>query len=182
MSERYKFHDKEGLYFITTTVVDWVDVFTRPDYKEIIIDSLKYNQQHKGLIIHSWVLMTNHLHMIISAKEDYSLSAIMRDFKKFTSKEIINTIQSIQERRRDWLLKRFKYAGKSSKRITNFKFWQDGNHPIELNTNEMIDQKLDYIHNNPVAAQIVENPEEYLYSSARDYMCIKGLLNIDLID
>lgn len=83
------FHDKEGLYFTTSTVVDWIDIFTRPDYKTFIIDSLKYNQQQKGLVIHSWCLMTNHLHMIVSAQEGFNLSAIMRDFKKFTSKEII---------------------------------------------------------------------------------------------
>ena len=182
MSEQYKFHDKEGLYFTTTTVVDWIDVFTRKNHKMIIVDSLQYNQQHKGLIIHSWCLMTNHLHMIVSARSGFSLSAIMRDFKKFTSKEIIKTINDIHESRKDWMLKRFEYAGKYSKRIKNYKFWQDGNHTIELNTNELIDQKLDYIHNNPVVAEIVEKPEEYLYSSARDYIGIKGLLDIELID
>lgn len=92
MSEQYKFHDNQGVYFTTSTVVNWIDIFTRLDYKMVIIDSLKYNQQQKGLVIHSWCLMTNHLHMIVSTKEGFSLSAIMRDFKKFTSKEIIKTI------------------------------------------------------------------------------------------
>ncbi len=182
MSEQYKFHDKEGLYFTTSTVIDWIDIFTRPDYKTVIIDSLKYNQQQKGLVIHSWCLMTNHLHMIVSAQEGFNLSAIMRDFKKFSSKEIIKTIVDIQESRKDWMLKRFEYAGKYSKRVKNYKFSQDGNHPIELSSNELIDQKLDFIHNNPVVAEIVEKPEEYLYSSARDYIGVKGLLNIELID
>lgn len=80
------------------------------------------------------------------------------------------------------MLKRFEYAGKYSKRVKNYKFWQDGNHPIELNSNELIDKKPDYINNNPVVAEIVEKPEEYLYSPARDYIGIKGLLNIELID
>lgn len=182
MSEQYKFHDNEGVYFTTSTVVDWIDIFTRLDYKMVIIDSLKYNQQQKGLVIHSWCLMTNHLHMIVSTKEGFSLSAIMRDFKKFTSKEIMKTIVDIQESRKDWMLKRFEYAAKYSKRIKNYKFWQDGSHPIELNTNELIEQKLDYIHNNPVVTEIVEKSEEYLYSSARDYIGIKGLLDIELID
>lgn len=182
MSEQYKFHDKEGVYFTTSTVIDWIDIFTRIDYKTVIIDSLKYNQQQKGLVIHSWCLMTNHLHMIVSAKEGFSLSAIMRDFKKFTSKEIIRTIVDIQESRKDWMLKRFEYAAKYSKRIKNYKFWQDGNHPIELYTSKLIEQKLDYIHNNPVVVGIVEKSEEYLYSSARDYIGIKGLLDLELID
>ena len=182
MSEQYKFYDKSSLYFTTSTVVDWVDIFTRSDYKLIIIDSLKYCQQNKGLVIHSWCLMTNHLHMIISADEGFDLSEIMRDFKKFTSKEIIRTINNIKESRKGWMLARFEYAGKQLKRIKNYKIWQDGNHPIEVITNDIINQKLNYIHNNPVVAYIVEKPEEYLYSSARDYVGVRGLLDVILID
>ena len=182
MSERYKFYDKSSLYFTTSTVVDWVDIFTRPNYKFIVIDSLKYCQQNKGLVIHSWFLMINHLHMIISADEGFDLSEIMRDFKKFTSKEIIRTINNIKESRKGWMLARFEYAGKQLKRIKNYKIWQDGNHPIELITNDIIDQKLNYIHNNPVVAEIVEKPEDYLYSSAKDYVGVIGLLDVVLID
>ncbi len=182
MSEQYKFNDPEGLYFITSTVVDWVDVFTRPEYKLIIIDSLKYNQEHKGLIIHAWCLMTNHFHMIVSSRPGISLSDIMRDFKKFTSKALVKEISEISESRKNWMLKRFEYVGKYSNRIKYFKFWQDGLHAMELTSNNLIDQKLDYIHNNPVTAEIVCNPEDYLYSSARDYIGEKGLLDIELLD
>jgi len=80
------------VYFVTDTVVDWVDIFSRPTYKHIILESLKYCQEQKGLLIYAWVLMTNHLHMIVGANEDNNVSDIMRDFKKFTSKVIINTL------------------------------------------------------------------------------------------
>ncbi len=79
------------VFFVTDTVVDWVDIFTRPVYKHIIVDSLKYCQQHKGLIIYAWVLMSNHLHAIVGTTGDNALSDIWRDFKKFTSREILNT-------------------------------------------------------------------------------------------
>lgn len=90
------------MYFITSTVIDWVDVFTRSAYKQIIIESLEYCQKEKGLIIYAWVLMTNHLHAIVGTEEVYNISDIIRDFKKYTSKKIIIMIkENIQESRRD---------------------------------------------------------------------------------
>ncbi len=169
-------------YFITLTVVDWVDIFTRPVYKHIIVDSLKYCQKERGLIIYSWCLMSNHLHMIVGANDDANLSDILRDFKKFTSKKIIKTIQEINESRQKWMLNRFEYAGKYNPKIKKYKFWQDGNEAKEIHTNGFLDQKLNYIHNNPVVAEIVDEPEDYLYSSARNYCDISGLINVELID
>ena len=106
------------MYFITSTVIDWVDVFTRPAYKHVIIESLSYCQKEKGLIIYAWVLMTNHLHVIVGAKEGYNISDIIRDFKKFTSKKIIALINdNIQESRRDWMLNRFEYAARNDRKV-----------------------------------------------------------------
>jgi len=116
------------VYFVTDTVVDWVDIFSRPCYRHIIIGSLQYCQKHKGLIIYAWVLMTNHMHMIVGSSGINKVSDIMRDFKKFTSKEILRTLQLDGiESRRDWMLNRFEYGGKNDKRIKNFRFWQEGN-------------------------------------------------------
>lgn len=78
------------LYFLTLTVVDWVDIFTRPVYKHIIVDSLKYCQAQKGLVVYAWCLMSNHLHLIATNQEGFHLSDILRDFKKFTSKQILH--------------------------------------------------------------------------------------------
>jgi len=170
------------IYYLTLTVVDWVDIFTRPDYKHIIVDSLTYCQKNKGLEIYAWCIMSNHMHLIAGASEEYHLADILRDFKKYTSKEIINEIKEINESRKDWMLNRFEYAGKYDKKIKHYKFWQDGNEPKEIHTNEFLDQKLDYIHNNPVIAEIVEKLEDYKYSSAKDYAGEKGLLDIILIE
>ena len=127
------------LYFVTSTVVDWIDVFTRPIYKHIILDSLKYCQINKGLNIYAWVLMPNHLHMIVSANDEDSVSDIMRDFKKFTSKKILEAIENnVQESRREWLLDRFRFAGMNNNRITNYHFWQDGNHIEDIYTMEFL--------------------------------------------
>ena len=86
----YKFNDDRGLYFVTFTVIEWIDVFTRKDYVSITLDSLKHCLKEKGLIIYAWVIMSNHLHLIISRKESGDdLSAIVRDIKKYTSCQII---------------------------------------------------------------------------------------------
>jgi len=182
MSEKYKFHNGDGIYFITPTIVEWIDLFTRKEYCELILDSLKFCQQKKGLVIHAWCIMPSHLHLIVSKQGDETLSGIIRDFKKFASKAIIQEINSINESRRPWLLKEFKIAGTHIKRIKKYKVWQDGNHPVELDTNKMLDQRLDYLHNNPVEQGIVFRAEDYCYSSAVDYIGETGLLKIEKID
>lgn len=179
--DRYWIADQNALYFLTFTVVDWVDVFTRKEHKITIVDALNYCIQHKGLTVYAWCLMSNHLHLIARAREGYGLSAIIRDFKKFTAKKIIQSIQEEPESRRDWLLYRFAYAGKYLQRIKQYKLWKDGSHAIELTNNELMDQKLEYIHMNPVTAMIVEEPEHYWFSSARDYAGQRGLVMCELL-
>ncbi len=180
MSEKYKFRNPEGIYFVTSTIVEWIDLFTRKEIKYIIVDSLKYCQEEKQLVIHAWCLMPSHLHMIVSSKNN--LSGIFRDFKKFTNKRIIDEIYKINESRREWLLKAFRGRAKNIKRISNYKVWQDGNHPMEIFSNRILDQKLRYIHNNPVKDEIVDEPEYYWYSSARDYAGMRGILDVVLLD
>lgn len=93
------------VYFITIIVVDWVDIFTRPKYKHIILDSLAYCQQKKGLKIYAWVLMSNHLHMLVSVGQGHTVADVVRDFKKFTSKKILSELEKdVQESRREWML------------------------------------------------------------------------------
>jgi hypothetical protein len=170
-----------GIYFLTLTVVDWIDIFSRANYKHIIVDSLAYCQNEKGLILYAWVVMTNHIHLIATAREGYNLSDILRDLKKFTSKKILREIEAIPESRREWLLYRFQYAASSSNESVNYKFWQDGNEPKDLFTLEFTEQKLNYLHQNPVRAEIVNRAEDYRYSSAIDYAGGKGLLNVELL-
>jgi len=127
--------------------------------------------------------MTNHLHLIVAAKPPYKLSDIIRDFKKFTNKRIIELIEQENESRRDWMMYRFQYHAKFSNRIKDYKVWQDGYHPIECYDLKMLSQKLDYIHHNLVRAGVVSQPEYYLYSSAVNYYKgEKGVLDVMLLD
>ena len=181
MSRNYKFHNAEGLYFVTFSVIRWIDVFTRREYKDILIDSINYCIKNKGLEVYAWVIMSNHVHMIISTK-DKPMQDILRDMKRHTSKAIVKAIdENTQESKREWMLWFFGREGKGNPNNEQYQFWQQGNHPIELWSNEVIDQKLDYLHNNPVVAGWVDMPEHYLYSSARDYAGDKGLIDIVLL-
>ena len=182
MAYKYRIEDHQELYFLTSTVVDFIDVFTRRELAEIVIDSLNFCVKAKGLEIYAWCLMPSHLHLIVSAKEGKSISDIMRDSKKFCSKQIVKTIQEINESRREWMLDKFEFAGRWNPKIENFKFWQDGIHPIIIESNHFIDQKLNYIHQNPVTAGLVFEPAHYAYSSAIDYAGGKGLVNVILIE
>lgn len=174
----YKIRNKEGIHFITFAVVEWVDVFARSDYADIVVESLKHCQQEKGLIIYAWCIMSNHVHLIVSAEHN-DLSDILRDFKKFTSKKIIQAIlENNRESRRNWMLRIFRDAGSKNSRNDTYQFWRQDNHPIELFSNKFMDNKLDYLHNNPVAAGIVDEAADYRYSSAKDYTGQKGYLEI----
>ena len=182
MSRKYKFYDKSDLYFVTYTVVDWIDLFTRDIYRNVLLDSWNYCIKHKGLRIHAWCIMTNHVHMIISSEKD-ELSNIMRDMKSYTSTTIKKLItENPQESRKSWMLRLMKAAGIKNKNNKGFQLWQQHNHPILLDSNYLLEQKLDYIHNNPVKAGFVDKPEDYVYSSARDYAGERGLIEIVLIE
>ena len=179
----WKIRNQGECHFLTLTIVEWVDVFTRKDYRDILLDSIRYCQLKKGLWLHCWCLMSNHIHMMASAKE-HNLSAVICDFKKYTSKALIKAIASnSSESRKDWMLRVFAEQGSGNIRNKEYQFWRQDNHPEELYSPKFIVQKMDYIHNNPVVAGIVANSWEYLYSSARDYheqrKC--GLLNVRFI-
>ncbi len=179
MPSAYKIKDNSKPHYITLTTVAWVDVFTRPIQKEQLVDSLNYCQKEKGLLIYSWCLMSNHLHMICKAEnESIQLTDILRDFKAHTSKQIIRTIQEEPESRRAWMLDTFKKACVHLKRDQHFKVWQNGYHGLEIYSQRFLEQKLNYIHNNPVKARIVQHPEDYLFSSARNYAGLDSLLPI----
>jgi len=184
-SDKAKSHhikDENALHFLTFTVVGWVDIFSRKVYRDLIIDNLDYCRKNKGLELYAYVVMTNHIHLVAKAKEGYKLSEIVRDYKKFTSKEIKKLLDDPVESRREWMKILFAKAGEWNSNNVDFQFWKQNNQPIELYSNHVIDQKLDYIHNNPVKAGFVENPEDYLYSSARFYAGMDYLLKIDRME
>jgi len=182
MSDQYTARDPDGIYFLTFTIVDWVDIFTRQSYKEIVVNSLKYCQSAKGLRLFAFCLMTNHIHLIASSNGKNKLFEIIRDFKKFTNRAIIEEIKNGNESRKKWILNKFAFAGKYLERIENFKVWQDGYHAVELTSNNFTYQKLNYIHQNPVRAGIVAEPEHYIFSSASNYSNLGGVIDVELLD
>ena len=136
MSRKYKINDQQKLYFLTFAVVRWIDVFTRREYKDILIESLRFCQLHKGLELYAFCIMPNHVHLIAGVKEGCNLSAILRDLKKFTANKVIRAIsENLQESRRDWMLWLFQDEGRDNPNNTFNQFWQQENHPIELDTN-----------------------------------------------
>ena len=174
-SENYRVEKQDAVYFLTFTVTDWVDVFTRINYRNIIVESLDYCRKNKGLKLYAWCLMTNHIHLVCSIEPPIQMSDFIRDYKQFTAKSVL------PESRKDWMLYRFEFAGKFDNRIEKYRFWQYKSHPVELATNEMIDQRINYIHQNPVRTGLVAREEDYLYSSARNYAGLSNVLEIDEI-
>ena len=127
--------------------------------------------------------MPNHVHLIAGVEEGKSLSVIMRDFKKFTSVAVIKAIEeNLQESRRDWLLWIFRKHGERNLNNTTYQFWQQESHPIELNSNYLISQKLEYVHQNPGRAGICYAPEDYIYSSAGQHQGKESVLPVLVIE
>ncbi|QNL23073.1 transposase [Hyphobacterium sp. CCMP332] len=166
---------------MTFTVVKWVDLFTRPEYKDVIIDALNFCIKNKGLNVYAWVLMSNHLHLIADCSKPFILSNFIRDFKRHTSITISKLIIDLPESRREWMLEIFNKEALRSGRAKHFKLWKDDNHAIWLGDID-IWGKVNYIHQNPVNAQIVQSSEQYLYSSARDYNGLESLVEIRKLD
>ena len=182
MSQGYKIRDQDQQYFITFTVVGEIGVFTERQYRDLLIESLRYYQREKGLVIYAWCIMYDHFHLIVGTNKECKLEAIVRDFKESTSVQLCRNIEGNKaEHRREWMLAYFKQAAIESKEPTKYMFWQSEYHPIELSTDAMMEQKLNYIHNDPVEAGMVKKAEDYIYSSARDYYLNKlGLLEIEV--
>lgn len=181
--DKYRIEDQHARYFMTLTVVNWIDVFSRKEYKDIVVDSLSHCIKNKGLDIYAWVIMTNHMHLVAACHKPNRMSGFLRDFKKYTSKKITDAICEIPESRREWLLDKFSFEAKRIGRAKDYKLWKDDNHAIDLDNNGIdMMQKIDYIHENPVRAGIVRNPEDYVYSSAIDYTPMgKGLVEVVVV-
>jgi len=183
MSRKYKFGDNEHLHFISFAVINWIDLFVRDTYRNILMDSIRYCQLNKDMNLYAWCIMTNHVHLIISSRSA-PLSSIMRDMKRHTSEELRKAIRyNPAESRREWMLDLMTAAGRANSNNRGFQLWQQDNHPILLDTEKIMHQKLDYLHNNPVLAGFVQFPEDWLFSSAGDYANTrKGPLEIIMIE
>ena len=179
-ADGYKIRDQYGLYFMTFTVVGWIDLFSRKIYRDIFLKNMRHCREHKELSIGAFVIMTNHVHVIWQSKCG-RLSDTLRDFKSFCTKEFIQTIEKENESREDWLLHMFRFYANQTNQNKEFKVWTGNNHPEEITSESFMQTKLNYIHENPVRAGWVEKPEHYLYSSASNYIMEKGIMEIDYL-
>ncbi|MDG2939839.1 transposase [Bisgaard Taxon 10/6] len=181
MSRKYKFCNPDGVYFVSFSTVYWIDVFIRDDYFIEMINALDFFRKHKGMKIYGYCIMPSHVHLLFSA-ENSNPSALLRDFKKFTARRMLDCIRNnIQESRKSWLLWMFKRAGEHCSNVKHYQFWQHSNHPIEIHSDEFFEQKLEYIHQNPVASGFVMESEGWKYSSARNYAEVDFALEIDYL-
>lgn len=181
MSRNYKFYNKAGLYFVSFATVNWIDVFTRLLYFDVLVDSVSYCRAEKGLELYCYCFIPSHVHFIFRSSKNEP-SELLRDFKRHTSKKVIEVIENNpQESRKEWLLWMFERAGKKNATTSKYQFWQHHNKPIELWSEKVIKQKINYIHNNPVMSGFVLNPEDWKYSSARNYYDDNTALKIDSI-
>ena len=169
-------------------MVGWLDVFTRNEYKDLFLESLQFCQKNKGLEIHAWCIMTNHVHLVFRSINDQKPELLIGDIKRFTSQSIVKSIQEnsrdpslkgelAKQSRREFSLDFFKKEAEKSSNVKHYQFWRHDNKPIELWSNKVIQQKIDYVHNNPVEEGLVYKPEDYVYNSATDYAGQKGLVD-----
>ena len=181
MSDKYRIFKGDDPYFVTFTIVDWLKVLSDDSYKMVLIESIIYCQKNKGLNLYGYCIMPNHVHMIIQATGAFSISDILRDLKKFTSKAIVSKLEEEKPNGYKEYLNSFLEAGKPLKRIKTFKVWQDGNQAKLIFSNRFLLEKLAYIHNNPVEYGLCEVPWTYKYSSATNYAGMNSILDVILL-
>ncbi len=167
MSELRK-ANTEHPYFLTLTVVGWIDIFTRKIYCDEVIKNLNYCTAHKSMELAAYVIMPSHIHLI-ARNQDCNLPNIIRDFKSYTAKRILGLIESENESRREWLKYLFAFQAQHTKQNLKHMFWQKTNYATELSNPKIFNQKIDYIHENPVVAGLVTEAESWMYSSACKY-------------
>jgi len=172
---RYKIYEPTHPHFITCTILHWIPIFTNKDSVDIVINSLKYLQKSDNLKIYSYVILENHLHLIASSND---ISKTIKKFKSFTAKELLKLLK---EKNVKTILDQLAFYKKAHKIHTQYQVWQEGFAPKLIQSEKMMIEKIEYIHNNPVKRGYIEEAHHWRYSSARDYLGIKGLIDIERI-
>lgn len=172
--------DKQACHFITLNTVDCVDIFIRPVYKQVIVHTLNHFIDSKGLIVYSWCLMTNHLHLLVQPRTGHLLDEIEMQYKAFSTQKILAAIDTEPETRREWLLKRFEDYTNAPGSVRQYNIWQNRSSRsiIEMDQPAQLVEYYEYIHENPVRERFVDQAPDFPYSSARDYAGYRGLVNI----
>ncbi len=175
MSEKYKVFEPDAPYFTTLTLVEWLPLFAETEFANIMTGSIQHCIANKGLLLFAYCIMPSHVHLIVQSPV-HPLGSTFRDLKKYTSSQIIDRIQK-DEKYSDYSIA-FQKKAATIKRNKYMKVWLDGYHPEIIFSTRFFFQKLNYIHNNPVVAGLVEQAEDYYYSSARNYAGLEAPLEI----
>jgi putative transposase len=176
MRTRYRITDENYPFFITATTVAWIPIFTRKPYIEILINSLNFCRREKGLKIFAYVIMDNHIHLVVAGER---LSDITKEFKSYTAREIVRLAG---EEDKSWLLNQLQFHKHDNKTGSRHQVWQEGFHPKQICSEEVLRQKVEYLHHNPVRAGLVARAEGWFHSSARNYAGMPGALEIDALE
>jgi putative transposase len=173
----------DACYFLTFNIVDKVDLFVRPAYKTVITDALNHFIRAQGLHLYSWCLMSSHLHLVLRTRDGAAPAYFERDFKRYTTPAMLKTIEMEMDLRRDWMLQRFEEYGKTLRRLDKYHLWQNCSSPLRIENDQprLLMDQIAHVHENPVREGIVDQPEAYLFSSARDYTGIRGLVAVKVV-
>jgi putative transposase len=169
---RYRFGEPGSPHFLTCTVVGWLPVFTRPETVQVLFDSWQFLQDQKRMDLLGYVVLENHIHFIASAE---ALPKEVGHFKSYTARRIIDYLI---ERRVRTLLDGLEFHKSRHKADRPYQLWQEGSHPKVIEDEEMMRQKLAYIHDNPLKRGYVSDPTHWRYSSARNYAGIESLVSV----
>ena len=170
---RYRVYENFSPHFLTCTVVNWLPLFTDPKLIDILYASLRFMQKNNRLTIYAYVIMDTHLHLVAGSTD---LSKEMANFKSFTARRIIDTLK---EKKEKTLLEQLAQAKARYKKDRQFQVWQESSHPQALQNEAMMRQKIEYIHKNPVKRGLVDEPIQWVYSSATNYAGLPGLLDVE---
>jgi REP element-mobilizing transposase RayT len=169
---RYRIYETDYPYFMTCTIVGWLPVFTRPEAVNIIYDSWRFLQRERDFRLYGYVILENHLHLIASAPD---LPNAMKCFKMFTANQIVKLLE---QHAAETLLRQLSFLKLRHKTESEHQVWQEGDHPQQIQNDEMMLQKLEYAHNNPVKRGFVDEAVHWRYSSARNYAGMQGLIEV----
>ncbi len=148
-------------HFFTATILEWKHLLKPDKFKEIIINSLKFLVKENRVEVYAFVIMNNHIHLIWRMHNDVAKANVQQSFMKFTAQKILQELRNNHEK----VLVHFRVNAKDRK----YQIWERNALSIEIHSNEVMKQKMNYIHQNPVKAGIVKNATAYKYSTALHY-------------
>ena len=170
---RYKIYEPTYPHFVTCTILHWLPIFTRKESVQIILDSIKFLQENDNLKVYAYVILENHLHMIVSSDD---LHKTMQSFKQYTAKQILEMLKKANAKT---ILEQLMFYKKANHTEKTYQVWEEGYQPKLIQNESIMIQKINYIHQNPVKRGFVDEEKHWRYSSARDYEDIKGLIDVE---